>query len=196
MKKDDQVRGLILAGGRSTRMKQDKGLIEYYGIPQRDYLLNLLSPFTTQVHLSCKSDQDVPEHLNPIHDIHDLNTPLNGILSAFHFDPESVWLTVPVDMPLITTEAIRFLLDQRRAPYLATCFLDSTGSQPEPLFTVWEKDSYPFLHEYFQRGGASPREFLKRDEVLKINAYDTSILLNVNDDQMMEMCRKMIADNS
>ncbi|MFT5737968.1 MAG: molybdopterin-guanine dinucleotide biosynthesis protein A, partial [Maribacter sp.] len=33
-----KIYGLVLAGGKSTRMGVDKGLITYHGLPQRDYL--------------------------------------------------------------------------------------------------------------------------------------------------------------
>jgi len=39
------INGLILAGGKSKRMGQDKGSINYYGKPHREFLAELIAPF-------------------------------------------------------------------------------------------------------------------------------------------------------
>ena len=63
--------GLVLAGGLSTRMGTDKGLINYHGTPQREYLFELLSKVCHRVFTSCRIGQDVPAALNPIVDAFD-----------------------------------------------------------------------------------------------------------------------------
>jgi molybdopterin-guanine dinucleotide biosynthesis protein A len=74
------LNGLILAGGKSTRMGQDKGMIDYHGKPQREYLVDLLKPYCLEVFISSK--ENIKQ--NTIADHFDLDSPLNGILSAFH----------------------------------------------------------------------------------------------------------------
>ena len=49
--------GLVLSGGRSTRMGKDKGLINYHGIPQRDYIYNLLNEVCDETYMSIRKDQ-------------------------------------------------------------------------------------------------------------------------------------------
>jgi molybdopterin-guanine dinucleotide biosynthesis protein A len=39
------LNGLILAGGKSVRMGQDKSLIEYHNVSQREYLFAMLKEF-------------------------------------------------------------------------------------------------------------------------------------------------------
>lgn len=170
------LNGLILAGGKSIRMGQDKSMINYHGKPQREYLVDLLEPYCMEIFISSK--ENIKQ--NTIVDHFDLDSPLNGVLSAFHFDPATAWLTVPVDMPYLNSQAIEFLLDHRDPKKVATCFLDSDGKLPEPLVTVWETKSKPLLFDFYNSGGFSPRKFLEENDVQLLQAPDPKLLLNIN----------------
>ena len=51
------LQGLILAGGRSSRMGVDKGLIDYHGQAQVSWLAELLGEFCASVRVSVGSRQ-------------------------------------------------------------------------------------------------------------------------------------------
>lgn len=172
------LNGLVLSGGKSTRMGRDKGLISYHGIPQRDYLIDLLKPHCNQVFISGPRNSKASQTVIPDH--FDLDSPLNGILSAFHYDPDAAWLTVPIDMPNIDTKAIEYLVKHRAPQKLATCFLDSTGKSPEPLFTIWESKAKPVLFDFFNSNGVSPRKFLQENDIQLLRTLHPNLLININ----------------
>lgn len=172
--------GLVLAGGHSTRMGTDKSLLVYHGKPQRQFVFDLLARFCDQVFTSCRREQNVPARLNPLFDSHDIHGPINGILSAFAFKPDTSWLIVAVDMPFAGATALQLLIDQRDKNKLATCFFDPETRQPEPLLTLWEEQAYPYLLKFKEKGNISPREFLKRHAVNLILPPDEKTLVNVN----------------
>lgn len=174
------LNGLILAGGKSSRMGSDKSFVSYHGKPQVQYLKEILGKFCHSVFVSRKEDTSVFEGIPVITDQFEFNTPLNGILSAFKAYPDSTWITSPVDMPLITEEAIVFLLQHRDSKKIATCFLDSEDKNPEPLFTVWEPGAYPLLLKFIEGGNFSPRDFLKQSLVNLLKAPTGDILININ----------------
>lgn len=175
------LNGLVLCGGNSTRMGKDKSLINYHGKPQREYLIELLAVHCSEVFISAPRNSKATQSCIPDH--FDLDSPLNAILSAFHFDPDSSWLTVPVDMPNINSKAIEYLLRYRNNQKLATCFFDSEGMNPEPLFTVWEARAKPHLFDFFNHGGISPRKFLMENNVCILNAPAPEILVNINTEE-------------
>lgn len=174
------INGVILAGGRSSRMKTDKGMISYHGKPQREYLFELLIPYCSRVFTSCKSSENIPERFNPLPDRYAMDTPLNGILSAFSFDSSSAWLSIPVDMPYVDRDCIRFLLDHRDMQKATTCFFDSTGKSIEPLLTIWEPAVSNRLFTYQKNGGESPREFLLNQEIHLLTVPHPKYLTNIN----------------
>ncbi len=175
-----EILGLVLAGGRSSRMGRDKSLIEYHGKPQVDYLAELLASFCNQVFISCKQTEQMPAGLNYLFDQFPMDSPLNGVLSAFNFNSNAAWLTVPVDMPLIDSKTIAFLILNRDASKAATCFLDSDGKNPEPLFTLWEPKAFKLLSDFYNSGKVSPRYFLKQADVKLLTVPNLNVLTNIN----------------
>jgi molybdenum cofactor guanylyltransferase len=172
------LNGLVLCGGKSTRMGEDKSLIHYHGKSQRDHLVNILKPFCNEVFISASKHSKASQSIIPDH--FDLDSPLNGILSAFHFDPFAAWLTLPVDMPNIDSKTIQYLIDHRDTHTVATCFLDSDGQNPEPLLTIWEAKAKPLLFDFFNSGEKSPRKFLLENDVCLLKSPVASALVNIN----------------
>jgi molybdenum cofactor guanylyltransferase len=172
--------GLVLAGGRSTRMGTDKGLLVYHGKVQREHLFDLLSRFCEGVFTSCHAGQQLPEHLNPLVDTYDLKSPMNGILSAFQKFPDKAWLIVAVDMPYVDDRVLETLIRQRDRSKVATCFYNEVEKLPDPLLTIWEPVSYPMLLKTVKQGKISPRDFLATHGACMITPPDDKTLLNIN----------------
>src|SRR5690606_31303356 len=107
------VNGLVLAGGYSTRLGLDKGLIDYYGMPHRDYLVRLIRPFTSYSWISMRRGQQPASTCPVLYDTFPDMGPFSGVLTAVYFDTCAAWLTVACDFPLLDAEAIRELMDAR-----------------------------------------------------------------------------------
>lgn len=171
-------------------MGMNKGLIRFHQLPQQEHLFNLLKDVCHMTYVSCKTGDDISSSLNPLPDRFEIDTPLNGILTAFEKDPDAAWLTVPVDMPLIDMKSITYLLDKRDSDMMATCFYDSDGQDPEPLFCIWESHAYTSLKTFFAAGGISPRKFLQTHPV-KLLSPPFPIHLNINTPEELEAYRKL-----
>ncbi len=136
------LKGLVLAGGESSRMGFDKGLLNYHGLTQREYLLELLKPFTVETYISCRPGQMDLDGLPVIVDSFPNLGPFGGILSAFAIDPEAAWLVVACDFPLLNHAAIQQLVTERNPSSIATSFLDEHTLMPEPWITILEPKIY------------------------------------------------------
>src|SRR5215203_1434026 len=88
------LKGLVLVGGKSTRMGNDKGRMQWHGKEQRYFLADLLSCFCNEVYLSCREEQRGEIHKNNCKTIADAYTnlgPYGAILSAFQKAPDVAW---------------------------------------------------------------------------------------------------------
>jgi molybdopterin-guanine dinucleotide biosynthesis protein A len=177
------LHGLVLAGGLSTRMQRDKGLLRYHGQAQREYAAGLLARYCREVYLSCRPDQ-APEPGSPFPLLPDTFTglgPLGGILSALRHQPDAAWLVVACDLPLLDDETLRFLVTGRDPSRVATAFLDPEGKFPEPLVTIYEPRSYPVLLQMLGLGYSCPRKTLINHDVALLRAPNAKALTNVNE---------------
>ena len=175
-----KLKGLVLAGGKSSRMGRDKGLLNYHGRPQRDYLLDLLRPLCSEVYLSLREEgQDTTEDA-VIYDTFTGLGPFGALLSAFREDPNAAWLIVACDLPLLDTKTLEFLVANRDTSAYATAFLDAADKFPEPLISIWEPRSYPLALQFLAQGYSCPRKILINSEINLLQAPDTKAFLNVN----------------
>ncbi|ARK13830.2 NTP transferase domain-containing protein [Fibrella sp. ES10-3-2-2] len=176
------VYGLVLMGGQSTRMGQDKSALDYHGNPQREYLTDLLIPLCTAVYWSVNEVQATAlSYTNRLVDAYPQTGPLGGLLTAFETYPDVAWLIVPCDLPRLDAGTLEILLQHRNPAAMATAFWDADHSGPEPLVSLWEPQAGPVLHAWFQAGNRSPRRFLSTHTATLLDAPDTRVFENVND---------------
>ena len=152
--------GLVLAGGRSARMGEDKGAIAYHGRSQRAHTAALLAPFCEAVYVSVRDDQPLEPDLTPLVDTHADIGPMAGLLAAFTQRPDAAWLVVACDLPLLDEAAIRALVAGRGDGVEAIAFAGTDG-RPEPMAALWEPAMGPRLIEAANIGRYSLRDVLR-----------------------------------
>jgi molybdenum cofactor guanylyltransferase len=174
-----EVSALILSGGQSSRMGEEKRLINYHGKTQEQHLFDLLSNYFSAVYVSINQNQttDLPY-------IQDLDlgvkSPMIGIVSAFNHDPTVAWLVVACDMPFVDEKAIKFLLKHRNSKKYATAFENLDEHFPEPLLTIYEPKIFSKLQEAINQGKKSPMKVLQNLDVELLQEFDNSWIRNIN----------------
>jgi molybdopterin-guanine dinucleotide biosynthesis protein A len=174
-----EVCGLILSGGLSTRMGEDKRLIDYHGKTQEQYLFDLLTPYCSEVYISINQHQNTD--LPHIFDLDlPIKSPIVGIFSAFQQNPKTAWLVVACDMPFVNQETIEYLIQYRNPEKFATAFLNPEENFPEPLLTIYEPEILEKLQEAVNQGKKSPMKLLQSLEVELFEVFDKQMLMNIN----------------
>ncbi len=188
------LKGLVLAGGKSRRMGEDKGAIAYHGLPQREYAARMLESLCEETYISCRKDQvgEIETEFPLLADTFDGLGPFGAILSAFREDPEAAWLVVACDLPLLNEKSIRQLRNQRNLSKLATAFNSPVNEFPEPLIAIWEPRAYPVLLQFLAQGYSCPRKVLINSMIALLDAEDPKALMNVNSPEEKEQAIKLI----
>ncbi len=178
-----KVYGLVLSGGKSTRMGSDKGLIEYHGIPQREYLYQLLGKVCESTYISLREEQEaeVPFGYATLTDKDKFRGPFNGILSAHERHPKVAWLVLACDLPLIDLPALQQLVQERDSGKFATAFANEENPLPEPLCAIWEPIGLKTAITYLEAGnGTCPRKFLINNQTKLVFPQNKNVILNAN----------------
>jgi molybdopterin-guanine dinucleotide biosynthesis protein A len=176
------LNGLVLAGGKSMRMGQDKGAITWHGKEQRYYMADLLQPFCEAVYISCQPEQQlsIGSSYKTVTDTFTGLGPYGAILSAFREQPDAAWLVVACDLPLLDTATLNHLTAKRNSAAIATTFQSPHDGFPEPLITIWEPKSYPLLLSFLAQGYSCPRKVLINSDTIVLPPLQPDALLNVN----------------
>ncbi|HTU66857.1 MAG TPA: NTP transferase domain-containing protein [Steroidobacteraceae bacterium] len=176
--------GLVLAGGRSTRMQRDKAAIEYRpGVTQLDSAMQLLDGRVERAFVSVRDEQSVDAtraKYTRIVDRGDIEGPLAGITAALAAHPDSAWLVLACDLPFLDARTLDALIAARDPARVATAFRSSHDGLPEPLCAIWEPRAAAALREVVAGGKNCPRKFLIGADTKLLDQPDPRALDNVN----------------
>jgi molybdopterin-guanine dinucleotide biosynthesis protein A len=170
------IKGLVLTGGKSTRMGSDKAQLIYHGKPQKEHVKNLLENLGIATYYSVAKGS---EQTNEIPDKLPNLGPLGGVFSAFTKDPNSAWFVLAVDLPFVNTELLEQLWAQRNMRKLATVVRGKHKKYPEPLIAIYEPAIWPVLQQSVQNQKRSLVKILMNSEVEIVEVAD-ELIQNIN----------------
>jgi molybdenum cofactor guanylyltransferase len=146
----ESATAFVLAGGHSSRMGADKALLAF-----RDQTL-LSRALQTAAAASGKVVIVGPRQLYAIYGevVEDIYTgcgPLGGIHAALRATGTDLNLVLSVDMPLMTAEFLRWLLEQARNASELILVPDALGGQ-QPLCAVYRRPLYALAEQALEDG--------------------------------------------
>ena len=185
------IKGLVLVGGKSTRMGQDKSELNYFGKPQKEHVKELLESNNLETFYSV---QNLSEKKDEISDKFINLGPFGGICSAFQKDPNAAWFVLATDVPFVDKNLITRLLEKRNPSKVATAIKGKGKEFVEPLITIYEPKAYPILLQYLAQGYSCPRKMLINSDV-EIVEIDDFFIRNINTPEEFELAKKEINKN-
>jgi molybdopterin-guanine dinucleotide biosynthesis protein A len=136
--------GLILCGGKSSRMGQDKGLLQKDNTTWAGRSMEMMTGLVQSVALSVNKNQwnqysklFSSSILIPDNDDLGIKGPLCGILSAHILYPDADIFVLACDLPLMNTHPLKNLLTIYSSEGKYHVYLYSNNSIPEPLCGIY-----------------------------------------------------------
>ncbi len=188
--------GLVLAGGRSSRMRTDKAALRIGERPQLDVAFELVARRVAKAWVSVRPEQ----RADPLRAAHaqvvdgpGVEGPIAGIIAAQATAPDAAWLVVACDLPLLDAATLDQLLAARDTSRLATAFASTFDGLPEPLCAIYEPASREPMRRYVAAGGFCPRKFLAGHEVALLSPANARALDNANTPEELAAARSALA---
>lgn len=150
------ITGVILAGGRGTRMGSvDKGLVLLDGKPLVEHVLQRLEPQVSSIIISAnRNHAEYARYGFPV--VSDASTakdagPLAGILSAMTHAVTDYIVTVPCDTPRLPTDLVTRLFAQLTHDRSLACMAHD-GARSQPIFALLHVSLKDALDRALQAG--------------------------------------------
>ncbi len=181
--------GLVLCGGRSSRMKTDKCLLNYFGQPQWQRVYEMLRTFCTHVFISCRADQQ--SHFGGGYplivdgDTIEDSGPLKGLLSAFAKYPAANWFVMGCDYPFLSKEDLQNFSSCVRDDDGAAAFFNETEKLYEPVLGWYSNASARTLNEQYSNGQCSLQQYLKEINARRFAPEGIKVMLSVDTPELM-----------
>lgn len=182
------IKGLVLIGGKSTRMGTDKSQLDYHGKPQKEFVKELLEANGIETFYSVSKDEGNSKEIS---DVFSNVGPLGGICSAFQKDSHSAWFVLATDLPFVNDSLIKLVLEKRNPSKMATTVKGMNKDSLEPLIAIYEPTIYPVLKQSLEEGNFSPLKILTNLEVEIVEVEDEWIE-NVNTLEEVEVAKEKL----
>ena len=161
-----RINGVVLVGGASRRMGRPKQLVVHRGVTLSERAVEAISGPVEKIVLAGSGLVPRPlESLPRLPDSPGLVGPLAGILSVMRWAPDATWVVAACDMPRVNSEAVAWLIGQRR-PGVWAVMPSLRHGRVEPLLAVYEPQARPLLEAQAAGGRWGPRHLAANDRVI------------------------------
>lgn len=187
------VAALILAGGLSSRMGQDKAHLPLEGqtLLERavDFWRNQCK--AERIYIACGPRDhfpELPEGAIALADLLEHRGPMGGLHAAFHQTQEEVLWVSGVDMPFLCPEALL------PAPKGDAIVYRRADGRPEPLFAAYRRTILPRLDRLLAEGCSKLRVLLDQSgtEYIDLPAEFVGVFRNLNTPEDYEKARERV----
>lgn len=173
--------GIILTGGRSTRMGEDKAGVKLGNKTLLAHVIDQLGPQVDRLVINSNGDLAgyAQYHLPVIADsLTGQQGPLAGVHAALTKYPTEYLVTVAVDIPHLPADLVARL---RACLGTARCAFASNGNH-HALALLWAPGSLTLLEEYLATGERSIKKFLADHGAMVLfdRVGDAGLFYNIN----------------
>lgn len=174
----NRVTGIIIAGGKSTRMGRDKALINYQGKKLIEYAIDLFRAFTNNIIISANGGKYSCYGFPVVADNNPGLGPLSGIESALRYSETRNNIVIPCDTPFVNAGLYDKLL-RYSANYDAVVPFSENG-KTEPLIAFYSKDILPVIERQIESQDYKMQNLLQAINTKYLFVEKSEILVNLN----------------
>jgi len=184
------ITGIILAGGKSTRMGVNKSFLKIGELTIIEIITGLMKTIFTNVIIVSNTPEEYSFLNLPIYeDVYKGKGPLGGIHSGLKNSPTEMNLFISCDVPLMNKETIEYLVNYKTDKPIRVC---RTKGFIQPLPGMYDKQLFETLEEILNRENVEVKDrqnkiltFIKSSDSEIINPENVSgftenIFLNIN----------------
>jgi len=134
------ISAIILAGGKSSRMGTDKGLLKINDKPMVEYVIDIAKEFSDDIYIITYNQKYNQFHLPLLSDIYPEKGPLGGIYTGLMNIKNSSAIVLSCDTPFIDKKTIETILESVQNYDIVYA---SENGKIHPLIGVYHKNCLP-----------------------------------------------------
>lgn len=183
----------ILAGGKSSRMGEDKSRKKVNGKNFLQHIITASEPISKAMTIVGKKNIHQKYGYPVYEDIYPNLGPLGGIYTALVKSEKEINLVLSCDVPFIKTELLQKLLDACKDEFDQVQF--SANGKTMPLVALYKKECLGICLEQIEKGDLKMMRFVERLKHKTIEATDEEAMLlsNINTREELEKIKQQFA---
>ena len=192
-----RIAGVVLAGGRATRMGgQDKGLLRINGKPMIVRISEALRPQVDSLVINANRNHAIYAELTQCPLIGDhighFAGPLAGMAAALNYIDLPYLVVVPCDSPFLAPDLVSRLYQalQAQQAEIAMAMLDD---RPQPVFVLLSRHLLPSLTLFLETGGHKIINWYYQHRVAEVDFSDRAQMFeNINTPQEQDRIEQQL----
>ena len=172
----------VLAGGKSTRMGQDKALLQWESKRFIDRICEELNGFSQVLISAAKKGLYEDTGYQVVYDEHTDIGPMEGICQILTAAEEEYVFICAADMPFIKKELVEYMAEFISSDYDCYCLVDE--EHIHPLCAIYSKKMLPVIREQIESGHFRLLNVLRAVRTkyirLETSCFDKKIIRNIN----------------
>ncbi len=150
--KQQPISAVILAGGNSTRMGQDKASLPWGDHDILHSIIECIENISQDILIISNQPRSLPSSVRVLSDIIPQCGPLSGIHSGLHHAKFDTAFVISCDMPFVIPEAVQTILNYAAANKDRDAVLPLYHGKIQPLFASYQKSSLPVIEQALRSG--------------------------------------------
>ena len=193
-----KITGIVLAGGKSSRIGTEKGLVIFRNKPLIDYSLNVLTLVANEIIISSNSMMYNGFGFPVLKDEFPDSGPMGGIYTCLKASENEINIVLSCDMPMVNAVFLNKLLAAADGFDAVVPWYEKKYF--EPLSAVYRKNLLPVFEDFIQNKNfripdlfaAANTNYLK---IGKEFGVDPLIFFNINTLQQLDELSQMVDTN-
>ncbi len=173
----NKITGIVIAGGKSSRMGQDKATIKYKGIRLIDYAINILQKYTQNILISSNNHISNIKH-TVIPDKYKNIGPISGLYSCLKASKTELNIIIPCDVPDLNHRLYKILIENSKNVDAVIPRLPN--GKLEPLIGCYKKAILPIIKNCINQNDYKLVNLLLKIKVKYIEIDDIEQFKNIN----------------
>ncbi|ADP76996.1 molybdopterin-guanine dinucleotide biosynthesis protein A, MobA [Methanothermus fervidus DSM 2088] len=173
---------IVLCGGKSRRMGQDKGLLKINGRPMILHVINSLKNFVDEIIVVLRDEKQKNKYKKVLNNLKSLKIvtdevkdqgPLMGIFTGLKYVKSDYSLVVPCDSPFINEKFIKNMLNFLSKDLGAEAVVPKhANGKIEPLHALYHKSVRKKIHKKITKNERSVTSFVKEINAIFVSAEE------------------------
>lgn len=174
----DKITGIVLAGGKSSRMGQNKALLNYQEKKMFEHAIEKISPYCQQIFISGDFEEYKKMGYNVVNDRIKSIGPIGGLYSSLIESKTYLNIVIACDVPLIASNAFELLINEIENYDAAV--LKTPDGKIEPLIGIYTKNALPVIKKQIAGGNYKMMHLLRLLNSKYAYYLNTNRLKNIN----------------
>ena len=169
------VTGVILSGGKSSRMGRNKSLLKLNNKTIIEIIADKMESLFSKIILSTNTPEEYNfPGIKSVHDIYKNCGPLGGIHASLKESATENIFVISCDVPLMSEEMIEYILNHKTNKPVVLCM---DKGKIQPLVGIYSKKNIPVIEDILKHHSDSNEI---KDKKLSLNSFikkcDTEII--------------------